>query len=244
VDTNSLSEGTGKFNGMVLIPAGTFTMGSGDAEGRPDERPAHRVVLKDFYIGKHEVTAKEFCEFLNAKGDTSRDGTRRIMLENPDCPIEKKSNNYYQPKPGYADKPVVMVSWHGASDYAQWAGGRLPTEAEWEKAALLTTPDQPGDFLTVLHRDGSVPVRLAFPGLRGISGMIGNVWEWCADWYAPDYYQQSPSNNPQGPDLGQEKNIRGGSWASAEASKRIRNRHKAASRGFFRTVGFRIVKDP
>jgi formylglycine-generating enzyme required for sulfatase activity len=244
VDENAVTEGTGKFHRMVLIPAGRFTMGSGNSEGRPDERPAHSVFLKEFYIGQHEVTVKEFCEFLNAQGEISREGISRIKLDSPDCPIAKKTGNYYQPKPGHADKPVVMTSWYGAMDYAQWAGGRLPSEAEWEKAALLTTPEPPGDYLTVLSREGSVPVQIGYPGIRGVSGMVGNVWQWCSDWYAPDYYQQSSVNNPQGPDLGQEKTIRGGSWASAEASKRIRNRHKAAARGWFRTVGFRIVKDP
>jgi len=244
VDEHGVAEGRGKFGGMVLIPEGRFTMGSGNGEGRPDERPAHGVVLSDFYVGKQEVTAKEFCDFLNTQGETARDGTQRILLDSPDCPIVKKAGKNFQPKPGYADKPVVMVSWQGAADYASWAGGRLPTEAEWEKAALVTTADPPGDFLTILARDGSVPVRIAYPGTRGVSGMIGNVWEWCADWYAPDYYQQSPGKGPLGPDLGQEKTIRGGSWESAEASKRIHNRHRAVARGYFRTVGFRIVKDP
>jgi iron(II)-dependent oxidoreductase len=243
VDENSVSEGTGKYKGMVLVPAGTFDMGSRSGEGRHDEHPIHRVYLKEFYIAKHEVTVREFCDFLNAQGENSRDGLPRVKLENPDCPVAKKSGNYFQPKPGLADKPMTCVSWNGAADYAQWAGGRLPTAAEWEKAALVTTPYPPSDYLTTLPRDGSVEVQIADPGIRGLAGMVGNVWEWCSDWYAADYYEQSPSSNPPGPSLGQEKEIRGGSWASPEASKRPRNRHSAFPRGYFRTVGFRIVKD-
>jgi formylglycine-generating enzyme required for sulfatase activity len=111
VDENTVTVGTGKFHGMVLIPAGRFMMGSEDSEGRPDERPAHSVFLKEFYIGQHEVTAREFCDFLNAQGEISREGISRIKLDSPDCPIVKKTGNSYQPKPGYADKPVVMTSW-------------------------------------------------------------------------------------------------------------------------------------
>lgn len=243
VDENSVAEGMGKYRGMIFIPAGPFDMGSPNGEGRPDERPAHRVALKDFYIARHEVTVKEFADFLNAQGENSRDGLPRVKLDAPECPLVKQTGNFFQPKPDLANKPMVCVSWNGAMDYAQWAGGRLPTAAEWEKAALLTTPYPPTDSLTVLPREGSVVVQIADPGIRGTTGVVGNVWEWCADWYAPDYYEQSPNSSPSGPSLGQEKEIRGGSWASAEASKRIRNRHSASPRGYFRTVGFRIVKD-
>lgn len=235
-------EGTGKYSGMAFIPAGTFEMGSPENEGRPDERPMQRVFLKEFYIAKHQVTAREFSEFLNQQGGTSKDGAPRVKLECPDCPIVRNGKRYIA-REGFEDRPVVCVSWYAASEYAQWAAGRLPTSAEWEKAALLTTPYPPGDSLVLLPRGGSVPVQIAEPGIRGVAGMMGNVWEWCSDWYAKDYYAQNPGSNPPGPAMGQEKVIRGGSWASMECSKRIKNRHKAAPRGYYRTVGFRIVKD-
>lgn len=242
VNGGTVLEGTGKYRGMALIPSGPFDMGSPDSSGRPDERPAQRTLLREFYIAKHQVTASEFSEFLNQQGETSKDGALRVKLDCPDCPIIKNGKRF-QPKDGFEDKPVVCVSWHAASEFAQWAGSRLPTSAEWEKAALLITPHPPGDALTLLQREGSVPVQSAEPGLRGVTGMVGNVWEWCSDWYARDYYAQNPGANPAGPSLGQEKVIRGGSWAAPECSKRLKNRHKAAPRGYYRTVGFRLVKD-
>ncbi len=242
VDGSGLAIGTGKFAGMVLVAAGTFDMGSPEDEGRIDERPQHKVFVKDFYIGQHEVTAAEFCKFLNSLGEKAKDGTLRVRIDCPDCPIIKEGRRF-KPKTGLADNPMVCVSWYGAADYAQWAGGRLPTAAEWEKAAFSTTPFQPGDFLTVLPRRGAVPVTIASPGLAGMTGMTGNVWEWCSDWYDRDYYAKSPMSNPTGPALGKEKVIRGGSWGSAEASKRIRNRHSASPRGYYRSVGLRIVKE-
>jgi len=239
--TNLLA-GTGKYKGMVLIPAGPFDLGSPEGEGRVDERPIHKVFLKDFYIAKYEVTARDFCAFLNVQGENSREGLPRAKLDSPECPVVKVGK-VFEPKEDCADKPMICVSWYGASDYAEWAGGRLPTSAEWEKAALLSTSYQAGDDLSILPRDGALPVTEATPGAGGITGMIGNVWEWCSDWYSRDYYAESPLSNPMGPALGEEKNIRGGSWASPEASKRIRNRHKASPRGYYRTVGFRVTKD-
>lgn len=239
---NNLVEGRGKYSGMVLIPAGPFDMGNAEGEGRLDERPLHKVFLKDFYIAKFDVTAKDFCAFLNAQGENSRDKIPRAKIDSPDCPIVKVGK-VFKPREDYSDKPMVCVSWYGASDYAEWAGGRLPTSAEWEKAALLITPDHAGDYLTILPREGAVPVTIAVPGSSGVTGMTGNVWEWCSDWYSHDYYRESPTSSPMGPALGEEKNIRGGSWASPESSKRIRNRHKASPRGYYRTVGFRIVKE-
>jgi formylglycine-generating enzyme len=242
VNGDNLMDGTGKYSGMVLIPAGPFDMGSAEGEGRVDERPIHKVSLKDFYIAKHDVTAKDFCEFLNAKGENSRDGLPRAKTDSPDCPIMKVGKDF-KPKEDCSDKPMVCVSWYGASDYAEWAGGRLPSSAEWEKAAFLITSYHAGDYLTILPREGAVPVTIAVPGAKGVTGMTGNVWEWCSDWYSHDYYGERHLSNPMGPALGEEKNIRGGSWASPESAKRIRNRHKASPRGHYRTVGFRIVKN-
>jgi formylglycine-generating enzyme len=227
---------------MVLIPVGSFEMGSLNGEGRPDERPRHQVFVKDFYIAKHEVTVAQYCRFLQKEGEISRDGSPRVRLDSPDCPIVKSGKNF-RPKNGLAEMPVVCVSWYGAAEYAEWAGGRLPTAAEREKAALLTTLYPPMDRLDLQRRQGASTVSEAVPGVRGMTGMVGNVWEWCSDWYSGDYYGQSPSANPAGPALGQEKEIRGGSWAAPESSTRIQNRHKACPRGYFRTVGFRIVKD-
>ncbi len=242
VNGNNLVDGTGKYLGMLLIRGGTFEMGSQEGEGRPDERPNHQVFVKDFYIAKQQVTAQDYCRFLKSQGENSRDGSARIKLDSPDCPVVK-SGNTYKPKDGFADKPVVCVSWYGATEYAEWVGGRLPTAAEREKAALLTTPQPPIDRLVFHQGPGILPVSMSAPGLRGITGMFGNVWEWCSDWYSRDYYAQSQVNNPTGPALGEEKEIRGGSWVSPESSWRIRNRHKASPRGYFRTVGFRVVKD-
>jgi formylglycine-generating enzyme required for sulfatase activity len=240
--TGKVIQGTGKYAEMILVPAGPFDEGSPDNQGRVDERPVQRVHLKSFYLAKHEVTVQDYCDFLNAQGEKSRDNMPRVKLDSPNCPLVK-DRNYFQPKPGMADKPMVCVSWYGAADYAEWAGGRLPTSAEWEKAALLTSPYQPGDYLSLLSRADSVPVAIATPGIMGVTGMIGNVWEWCSDWYAREPSPEPSAVNPTGPALGKEKVIRGGSWASPEASKRIHNRHKASPRGYFRTVGFRIVKD-
>ncbi len=227
---------------MIHIPVGPFLMGSPEGEGRLDERPQHRVLVKGFYIGKHEVTAAEYCRFLNERGLTGKSGIPRVKLDAAECPVERNGESY-RPKPGMDELPMACVSWHGARAYARWIGARLPTAAEWEKAAVVLTPQPPGDYLTVLPRKSSVPVRIAAPGKAGARGFVGNVWEWCSDWYDPEYYANSPTSNPPGPPLGDEKVIRGGSWASAESSRRISNRHKAPPSGRFGTVGFRIVRD-
>lgn len=241
-DVSNLAEGSGKYVGMLLIPAGPFEMGSPDGSGRPDERPLHTVYLGDFYISKYEITNAEFCKFLNKQGEISSDGLPSVRTDDPSSPIVRVSGAF-EPKPGYADRPVTHVSWHGATDYAQWAGGRLPTSAEWEKAALYTTIKPPLDNISLPTEEQSSPVYTAEAGAFGITGMAGNVWEWCSDWYSRDYYALSPSQNPLGPSLGQEKVIRGGSWASPVSSRRIQNIHKAVPRGYYQTVGFRIVKD-
>lgn len=238
----NLLEGSGKYLGMILIPAGPFQMGSPEGSGRPDERPIHTVYLGDFYISKYEVTNAEFCKFLNTQGEISSDGLPSVRIDDPSSPITK-INGAFQPKAGFADRPITHVSWYGASDYAHWAGGRLPTSAEWEKAALYTNTNPAPDDIVLPSEEKSSPVYTARAGAFGVTGMIGNVWEWCSDWYSRDYYALSSSQNPLGPSLGQEKVIRGGSWAAPLSSRRIQNIHKAVPRGYYPTVGFRIVKD-
>jgi formylglycine-generating enzyme required for sulfatase activity len=242
VNESDLAEGSGSYRNMILIPAGTFEMGSPEGQGRADEHPRRAVFLKQFYLGKYPISVRDYCDFLNKRGLVARDGQPRIRLDSPDCPVNAGGRRF-DPKRGSEDKPIVCVSWYGAADYAEWAGGRLPTSAEWEKAGLLTALQVQKDVLNVSESHGVVPITQAGQGARGICGMTGYVWQWCSDWYSPDYYTTGPAENPPGPADGQEKNIRGGSWAAAESSCRIQNRHKASPRGYFKTVGFRIVKD-
>ncbi len=240
--TSGVREGTGVYQGMVLIPSGPFEMGSPEGAGRPDEYPLHQVFIKNFYIAKHETTVKEYCRFLNEAGLKSKDGLPRVNLNCQHSPV-RVSGQTFVPAKGMDNMPIVCVSWHGAADYARWAGGRLPTAAEWEKAAKVTTSAHPGDYLTVITRQAGVPVQIASPGIHGVTGMVGNVWEWTSDWYLEDSYARSATSNPTGPPLGVEKELRGGSWAAAVSSTRMANRHHAPPQGYFRTVGFRIVKD-
>lgn len=237
-----VADGTGDNEGMLFIPAGDFDMGSPEGEGRFDERPRRKVFVKNFYIGKHEVTVKEYCDFLNREGENSRDGVYRVKIDSDFSPLVKQGRRF-KPKPGHEDKPMVCVSWNGAADYAQWTGGRLPTSAEWEKAAALTTLSPPKDNPQIPVQEGPVSVNRAQAGVRGMAGLIGNVWEWCSDWYSSDHYGDSKAENPEGPPVGLEKIIRGGSWAAPDSSRRIQNLHKAAPRGYYRTVGFRVVRD-
>ncbi len=197
---------------MVLIPAGEFQMGS--SGGMKEERPVHTVYLDAFYIDKYEVTNAQYRKFMHATGHKA--------------PLGMSWNN---PKLNAPDHPVVGVSWHDAVAYAKWAGKRLPTEAEWEKAArggLVgkkyswgdDDPDEtrcnygtfagmeiPWNADTYTAPVGSYP-----PNKYGLYDMAGNVWEWCTDWYDPDYYRSSPGRNPTGPESGDVRVARGGSW--------------------------------
>jgi formylglycine-generating enzyme required for sulfatase activity len=219
---------------MVYVPAGEFIMGS--EEGDKDEQPVHTVYLDAFYIDKYEVTHAQY----------------RACVEAGACD-EPWHITYYYDNADYAQHPVVYVSWYQASAYCEWANKRLPTEAEWEKAARGTDGrTYPwGEGIDCDHAQYSecggqtVPVGSKPKGASpyGALDMAGNAQEWVADWYDAHYYSHSPSRNPQGPDSGRYKVLRGGSAVSIESCVRAAYRYYFPRPDITRNgVGFRCAK--
>lgn len=238
-------------NDMVLIPDGEFLMGSN--YGDPDETPIHKVYLDAFYIDKYEVTNLQFSEFLNQKGNQEEGGVAWLNTSDEDCVIEYR-NGKYQPKSGYENHPVIEVSWFGAMAYAEWAGKRLPTEAEWEKVAIggLAGKKYPwGDSIDSSRANygenvgQTTPVGRYPPNNYGLYNMGGNVCEWVSDWYGEDYYSSSDSyRNPQGPNYGSERVIRGAGWSHDARYLRCASRNYVNPDSTSNHLGFRCAKSP
>jgi formylglycine-generating enzyme required for sulfatase activity len=244
---------------MMLVPAGEFLMGSADADPKAgdDEKPRHPVYLDAFWIDRTEVTNARYVRFLNTLGEhagacSGRDCAETQVEDKYSHILRGSQDGRYRVEGGFEDHPATQVSWYGAQAYCEWAGARLPTEAEWEKAArgvdgrLYPWGNGLPDCDKAQYGDcgrETVPVgsRPAGASPYGVLDMAGNVWEWVADWYDPVYYGTSPARNPQGPDSGLRKVFRGGSWgyppAFLRASDRARNRPTYA--GF--NVGFRCA---
>jgi formylglycine-generating enzyme required for sulfatase activity/Tfp pilus assembly protein PilF len=237
---------------MILIPAGEFIMGSPEGIGNDDEHPQHTVYLDDFLIGKYEVTNKQFAEFLNAAGKND-DGAGNALV-NMDIAAIRFKNEAYKALKGWEDYPVVGVSWYAAKAYAEWEGGRLPTEAEWEKAAggkdgykwpwgNLWEIGKCNSWESGLHGPapvGSYPMSVS---PYDVHDMAGNVYEWVADWYQADYYEISPLQNPKGPDSGGFRVMRGGSWVELADGCRSSFRFGQSPGNTDTDSGFRIAKD-
>lgn len=253
---------------MALIPGGSFIMGSTENNSsHHDERPAHKVYLDEFYIDIYEVTNEEFARFLNTIKPDEKKAKGWIVLRNDLDTEETKDwwpaeivyeDGVYRPVKGFERHPVNSVSWYAADAYCRWMGKRLPTEAEWEKAArggltgrLYPWGDEYPTMGIVYNRvwkDNSFPVPTEqvgnyHPNGYGIWDMAGNVAEWVSDWYDPEYYRRSSKKNPGGPDKGTEKVIRGGSWAGDANSLRVAARSHAAPDSLPSGVGFRCVRD-
>ena len=212
---------------MVLVPGGKYSMGTED--GDPDETPVHEVYVDSFYIDVQEVTIGQYKIFMEAKGH--------------------QKPAYWQPELDRPDDPVVGLSWQEAVAYASWAGKRLPTEAEWGYAARggrmqgkYPWGDTPDMSYANFKSFGILPVKSLKPNGYGIYDMIGNVWEWCSDWYDSDYYRVSPGKNPQGPVRGTYKVLRGGAWYCDEKEARVTNRFFALPDNKSYNIGFRCVK--
>ena len=238
---------------MVGIPAGVFIMGS--ANGEPDQQPLHEVYLHAFYIDRYPVTNSEYAEFLNIFGNQQEGGEKWLDTDSLFswwlCRIYEQNGKFFA-KRGYENRPVVKVSWYGAKAFARWKGARLPTEAEWEKAArggLQGKKYVYGDILT--SDQANVEGHYAFravgsypPNGYGLYDMVAHVWQWCSDWYDESYYQKSPSRNPQGPENGSLKVLRGGSWLHKNSwGVADRGFDNPLSHSFCFLTGFRCAKD-
>jgi formylglycine-generating enzyme required for sulfatase activity len=213
-------------------------MGSREGEGDTDEVPRHWVFLDAYQIGVTEVTNSQFLQCVEAGAC--------------DSPPSRDWDVFNEPQ-----QPVVGVTWFDARDFCRWVGGRLPTEAEWEKAARgtdgriypwgNTVPDcSQANFdgvgngcpgMTVIvgsHPAGASPYRL--------QDTSGNAWEWVGDWYAPDYYLDSPTRNPAGPSSGDYRIVRGGSWNNTWRDVRTTIRGRVNPYANDPGIGFRCVR--
>ena len=224
---------------MARIPAGWFRMG--DDAGRDDERPAHRVWVDEFELAVYQTTNAEYSLFLSA--------TRHPK------PLHFDDADFCHPQ-----QPVVGVSWFDAAAYCDWlsrATGRryrLPTEAEWERAARGgvegeaypwgdATPESLPDYFA-RWKNGPEPVERGMANRYGLRGMCENVHEWCADWYDARYYARSSERNPEGPAEGVRRASRGGAWRHHIKVSRSAARSSIPPEFRYADYGFRVACDP
>jgi len=242
----------------VWVPPGEFEMGSKD--GSADERPVHRVLItKGFWLSKHEVMNEQYAAFLSTRSQGNGGSIRQLLaLGDSHCEIQKRGR-LYVPRPGREHNPVVVVTWHGASEYCKHYGLRLPTEAEWEYAARgehgTTYPWgdawDPRKCCCFDNNRGRATAKTFPVGsfLQGASwcgalDMVGNVWEWCNDWYHHAYYEQCPPSDPPGPARTGYRAVRGGCWLDDAVSCRSTNRDKYTPAACTSNRGFRPAVTP
>jgi len=235
---------------MLQVPAGSFTMGRDD--GPPDERPAHRVEVTAFAIDRTEVTNGQFAAFLNTRGDTNAAGERLYDADDPDARIHR-AGTVWRADDGYDRHPAVEVTWAGARDYCRWRDQRLPTEAEWEKAARgddgrrypwgAAPPDATrGRFGAAFN--ATVPVGMFPAGASplGALDMGGNVWEWVASAYRP--YPYRADDGREAPTAGPVRATRGGGHDSPAGELTTTQRGRDLSRNpraGHHNIGFRCA---
>lgn len=262
------------YGDYVYVPAGAFMMGDHVGDGLSRERPAHAVALDAFYIGKLEVTNREWSRFRDDPGyDDARFWPDGHVVPRDQIPYWTQAHNHGGGTPGAEDYPALGVSWDAATAYCAWLSARtgeryrLPTEAEWEKAARGS--DQRSypwghvidhtyaNFVGAQTFDTVQPVGFYDGSVRGqlqthdnaspygALDMAGNVMEWCQDWYGRDYYAASPRENPRGPEAGAYRVVRGGSFFVEAFELRAQSRSAAwPSLQAHRMIGFRAVREP
>ena len=235
---------------MILISAGLFPMGvpKWARDGGRDEYPNHEVELKAYYLDKYEVTNGRYLEFIEGTGHRppkhATDATKNLW------------HGGLMPE-SIANLPVVNVDWFDAQTYCQWAGKRLPTEAEWEKGGKGTDDRRfPWGDVEPTHKHLNfnqtwrgestlVPVGIYEAGKSpyGLYDMAGNVWEWVADWYDMEYYGKSPRKNPSGPKHGTRRVLRSSGWQVETPQVRVFTRVAADPLNRDHSTGFRCAAD-
>jgi formylglycine-generating enzyme required for sulfatase activity len=241
-------------------------MGAADAE--EDERPVHRVFVSEFFIGRFPVTQDEYARFVRATGHAPpavrglpliAQGERDTLFRELGAPYVWAAD---QPPAGRGTHPVVLVTYDDAAAYCGWLSEvlrravRLPTEAEWERAARAgidgrrypwgdDIDSSRGNFLAESankRERGTRPTGTYPPNAYGLYDMCGNVWEWVSDWYSPDYYGMGDVHDPRGPEGGTMRIVRGGSWVNDDMGMlRCAYRHKVPADTYAYSVGFRIT---
>jgi serine/threonine-protein kinase len=222
---------------LVYIPKGEFLMGSADTDhlAQDMEKPQHSVFLDAYWIDQTEVTNKQY----------------RPCIEAGVCKPPLLTGSYYEDSE-FDDNPAVFVSWDDAQAYCSWVGRRLPTEAEWEKAARGTDgriypwgDDAPNDDLLTFNGIFDMPLKVkSHPGgvsPYGVYDMAGNVWEPVSDWFDFEYYSNSPSTNPTGPESGTRHTIRGGGFRNGDQYVRSAYRLRPYSNKAFIDGGVRCA---
>lgn len=258
---DQLHDGIAAPDGMALIPAGEFQMGSDDEEALEDEHPVHNVFLDAYMIDTYPVTNSEFRKFIQVNPQW-----RKIYPYREHISVRFQDGGYlrdwtYEKFPeGKSDHPVTHVSWYAAMAYAKWIGKRLPTEAEWEKAARGGVDGKkypwgdPNENVNIVVDDTSSVGNTPMNDF-GLYDMSGNVWEWCLDAYDSDFYKHSPQENP----FSEERNVpwivsnfrkvreqrvlRGGPWGIDSQGVRVSHRFSGNPTDTFPTFGFRCVMD-
>lgn len=221
---------------MVRVPAGVFLMGS--EEGPADERPRHEVRLDEFFIDRTQVTNRAFALFLDAVGPRGPRGERYFDADDGDARIHRR-NGKWRADAGHEDHPVVEVSWYGALAYCAWVGKRLPTEAEWEKAARGTdgrrypwgdeAPDRTrAHFGAGWNELLSVGKLIKGASPYGALDMAGNGWEWVSSAYRP--YPYDPADGREDPSSEQVRGTRGGGHDSSAGELTTTHRGRHVSR--------------
>src|SRR5882724_8615564 len=262
------------YGDLVYVPAGSFKMGDNFNDGESRERPVHVVELDAFYIAKYEMSNGEWKKFLNDSGYADpRFWPGGKVVPKDQNPYWNDADNHGGGTPGADNYPAMSINWDSAVAYCNWLSAktgkkyRLPTEAEWEKAARgadqrrypwgneidpsyanYINAHRTNTIAPVGYYDGSKRGELLTHNNAspfGAYDMAGNVLEWCSDWYDRDYYAVSPRKNPKGPDKGAYRVLRGGMFVAEPFDLRSYARSAAfASFQGYRQVGFQCVREP